>query len=167
MQVDEQHEGGTLSSTVYTEATLSLRSVMAKVAAHAAVGTGQARLLDADFNAHEAEVITAHYVNLTFEATIHQDSESVDLTLVGIEEIEPILYCYVCHKMIDPHQRRIRWEGVTRAPEQSTWIWGPVPVHEDCRLRLRTPFDDCVGSDGYISTWELLPTSKRPTHPTH
>lgn len=29
---------------------------------------------------------------------------------------------------------------------------GPVPVHEDCRLTLHTPYDDQVGFD-YIRTW--------------
>jgi hypothetical protein len=30
-------------------------------------------------------------------------------------------------------------------------------VHEDCRLRLQTPYDDQVGTeDGYIRTWQRV-----------
>jgi len=50
----------------------------------------------------------------------------------------------------------IRLEGVTHTSAPKAWVWGPVPVHEDCRLRLKTPYDDRVGIDGYIRTWQKM-----------
>jgi hypothetical protein len=65
--------------------------------------------------------------------------------------------CEVCGERIQPdHQGKIRLEGVTHANARKAWLWGPVPVHEDCRLRLRTPYDDQVGVEGYIRTWQKM-----------
>jgi hypothetical protein len=65
--------------------------------------------------------------------------------------------CEVCGERIEPDARgKIRLEGVTHQSAPKAWVWGPVPVHEDCRLRLRTPYDDRVGIDGYIRTWQKM-----------
>jgi hypothetical protein len=65
--------------------------------------------------------------------------------------------CEVCGERIQPdHQGKIRLEGVTHANARKAWLWGPAPVHEDCRLRLRTPYDDQVGVEGYIRTWQKM-----------
>ena len=39
-------------------------------------------------------------------------------------------------------------EGVTHPSAPKAWVWAPVPVHEDCHLRLQTPYDDQVGTEG-------------------
>jgi hypothetical protein len=44
-------------------------------------------------------------------------------------------------------------EGVTKQPRGQNWVWGPEPIHEECRLNLKTPFDD---QDGYIRTGEKI-----------
>ncbi len=60
--------------------------------------------------------------------------------------------CAVCDERIEPDDSKVL-EGVTRQSAPKAWVWGPVPVHEDCRLRLQTPYDDQVGTeDGYIRT---------------
>jgi hypothetical protein len=64
--------------------------------------------------------------------------------------------CAVCHQGIEPDVRgKIRLEGVTHTKAPKAWVWGPVPVHEDCRLTLQTPYDDQVGTD-YIRTWQKM-----------
>jgi hypothetical protein len=64
--------------------------------------------------------------------------------------------CHVCSEHIEPDDRgHIRLEGITKQPKGMAWVWGPVPVHEPCRLKLRTPYDDQVG-DGYCSTWQKM-----------
>lgn len=65
--------------------------------------------------------------------------------------------CYVCHLPVEPDAKgRVRVEGVCPEGDRMTWTWGPVVVHEQCRLRVRTPFDDRIG-DGFMSLWERLP----------
>jgi len=67
--------------------------------------------------------------------------------------------CYVCAGNIDPNPNgQIRLEGITEATNEPgrPWVWGPVEVHEDCRLRLSTPYDDRIGAD-LMSTWEFVP----------
>jgi hypothetical protein len=65
--------------------------------------------------------------------------------------------CAVCDKPIEPDtQGKIRLEGVTRKSAPNAWVWGPVTVHEDCRLRLETRYDDQVGVNGYIRTWQKM-----------
>jgi hypothetical protein len=64
--------------------------------------------------------------------------------------------CEVCKKLVLPDARgKIRLEGVTQIGTPKAWVWGPVPVHEECRLHPHTPYDDQIG-DGYISTWEMM-----------
>ena len=65
-----------------------------------------------------------------------------------------IHYCYVCKQVIEPDaQGMIRVEGVTELPRGKAWVWGPEPVHEDCRLDLKTPYDD---RDGFKHTWQKM-----------
>jgi hypothetical protein len=65
--------------------------------------------------------------------------------------------CEVCGGRIEPDARgKIRLEGVTHESAPKAWVWGPVLVHEHCRLRLQTPYDDRVGIDGYIRTWQKM-----------
>lgn len=63
--------------------------------------------------------------------------------------------CHVCTRAVEPDpEGKVRLEGVT--PDDSkAWVWGPVPVHEDCRLRFKTPFDDRLGA-GYTATWQRM-----------
>jgi hypothetical protein len=64
--------------------------------------------------------------------------------------------CEVCKHAIPPDDRgKIRLEGVTHLSAPKAWVWGPVPVHDKCRLYLRTPYDDRIGA-GYKSTWEMV-----------
>ncbi len=64
--------------------------------------------------------------------------------------------CHVCHGEMAPDSvGKILWSGVTEAPKGKAWVWGPVPVHEACRLDLETPYDDRIG-DGFILTWERV-----------
>ena len=64
--------------------------------------------------------------------------------------------CEVCKQPINPDARgKIRVEGVTHVSAPKAWVWGPVTVHEECRLHLHTPYEDQIG-DGYISTWEMM-----------
>jgi hypothetical protein len=79
VQVEEEHEGGTLTCTVTAAATLTVEALMAKVDAHVAAEAGQVSLVDEDFNDHYAEVVSEHEVELTFEAIITPDTESVEL----------------------------------------------------------------------------------------
>ena len=73
--------------------------------------------------------------------------------------LEHPVRCYVCHHSIEPNaQGEVRFEGVTLNFEPASgvqgWVWGPVAVHEDCRLQLETPHDDRVGED-LMRTWTL------------
>jgi hypothetical protein len=64
--------------------------------------------------------------------------------------------CHVCEQHIEPDAYgRIRFEGVTEAPRGKAWVWGPVAVHEDCRMGVVTPYDDKIG-DGYVLTWQRV-----------
>lgn len=64
--------------------------------------------------------------------------------------------CAVCRGTILPNDSgKVRLEGVTESPRGKAWVWGPVPVHENCRLDLATPFDEGVG-DRYIRTSDFL-----------
>jgi|ERR1035441_3106343 hypothetical protein len=64
--------------------------------------------------------------------------------------------CEVCKQTISPDARgEIRLEGVTHVSAPKAWVWGPVTVHEECRLHLHTPYDDRIGA-GYISTWQKM-----------
>jgi hypothetical protein len=64
--------------------------------------------------------------------------------------------CHVCGAEVAPDARgKIRLEGITHESAPKAWVWGPVPVHEDCRLKLSTPYHDQI-STGYISTWQKM-----------
>ena len=64
--------------------------------------------------------------------------------------------CAVCDRHIEPDpQGKVRLEGVTHRKAPKAWVWGPVPVHEDCRLTLQTPYDGEVGID-YVRTWQKM-----------
>lgn len=63
------------------------------------------------------------------------------------------------HLLFLPTHRRTRCEGrspsrgVTELPKGMASVWGPEPVHEDCRTLLRTPYDD---QEGYKLTWQTM-----------
>lgn len=62
--------------------------------------------------------------------------------------------CLICSGVVEPNDNgEIRIEGVTEAPEGKAWVWGPEVVHENCRLKLHTPFD---GLNGYVATWQMM-----------
>jgi hypothetical protein len=63
--------------------------------------------------------------------------------------------CEVCTQRMEPSTRgKIRVEGVTHSNAPKAWVWGPVPCHDECRIRLRTPYDDQVGLGEYRLTWQ-------------
>ncbi len=63
--------------------------------------------------------------------------------------------CHVCRQTVQPDaEGKVRLEGITQG-DSLAWVWGPVSVHEDCRLRLTTPYDDRLGV-GYVATWERM-----------
>ena len=63
--------------------------------------------------------------------------------------------CDVCMGLVEPDlEGMVRLEGVT--PDDSkAWVWGPVPVHEACRTRLKTPHDAMIGA-GYTATSQRM-----------
>lgn len=61
-----------------------------------------------------------------------------------------MITCFVCGLQIEPDaEGRVRYEG-TVWPDSQEWAWGPVPVHDACRMSV--PVAD-VG-DPY---WEYRP----------
>jgi len=67
-----------------------------------------------------------------------------------------IFNCEVCGNPIEPNAvGRIRLEGVTHDSAPKAWVWGPVAVHEDCRVLLKTPYDDQLGK-GYAAISDSL-----------
>ena len=32
-------------------------------------------------------------------------------------------------------------DGVTELPRRAAWVWGPEPLHKECRPALVTPYD--------------------------
>lgn len=63
--------------------------------------------------------------------------------------------CHVCGQAVQPDaEGKVRLEGITPA-DSKAWVWGPVPLHEDCRVSLTTPYDDQIG-DGYVATWQRM-----------
>lgn len=68
---------------------------------------------------------------------------------------------------------RLGWESVSSTSsrtreESSAWkaspspvrrkrgSAGPVPCHDECRLSLKTPYDDLAGNGEYLLTWEEM-----------
>lgn len=63
--------------------------------------------------------------------------------------------CEVCKEHVAPDRRgKVRVEGVTHRSAPKAWVWGPVPCHPDCRLKMSTPYDDQIGSGDYQLTWQ-------------
>lgn len=66
------------------------------------------------------------------------------------------IVCHVCQREVLPEtDGKIRYEGITSRPKGMAWVWGPVPVHEECRYWVKTPYDDQIGG-AYKSTWERI-----------
>jgi hypothetical protein len=66
----------------------------------------------------------------------------------------PTDQCFVCSRFIRPGaDGLIQFEGVSDA-KTNMWVWGPVPVHDPCRLVLSTPFDTSIGNGAYLPAWE-------------
>jgi hypothetical protein len=64
------------------------------------------------------------------------------------------LICAVCKTPLT--SPKIRLEGVTASSDDPhrPWLWGPVMVHDPCRLELQTPWDDVVGD--FMRTYEMV-----------
>jgi hypothetical protein len=66
--------------------------------------------------------------------------------------------CYVCSQLIEPDaDGMISVEGVTELPRRAAWVWGPEPLHEECRPALVTPYD---GMADYRLTRQLVQAEK-------
>ncbi len=64
--------------------------------------------------------------------------------------------CHVCHEQVEPDDDgKVQVEGVSHVDMPKAWVWGPVVVHDQCRLRVKTPFDDRVGGE-YMALWERV-----------
>jgi hypothetical protein len=50
-------------------------------------------------------------------------------------------------------------EGISRIGKPEAWVWGPVVVHDECRLDVKTPFDEKGGLD-YVAAWERVAPSE-------
>lgn len=65
--------------------------------------------------------------------------------------------CYVCSRSVAPgRDGKVQREGITTERPPGGWVWGPVVVHDDCRLELTTPLDDLVGDGQFVSTGERV-----------
>lgn len=68
--------------------------------------------------------------------------------------------CYVCHEPVAPgRDGQMQCEGIYRLGKPEAWVWGPVVVHDECRLDVKTPFDEKVGLD-YMAAWERVAPSE-------
>lgn len=66
--------------------------------------------------------------------------------------------CEICGKPIEPNaDGKIRVEGITHQAPPRPWAWGPVPVHEECRLLVKTPYDDQLG-EAFQATSDFIQT---------
>ena len=64
--------------------------------------------------------------------------------------------CHVCHELVEPGgDGKVQIEGVAHVDTPKAWVWGPVVVHDPCRLNLKTPFDDKIGGE-YMTLWERM-----------
>jgi hypothetical protein len=84
IQVDETFDGGTLACNVTASGMLTVEALMAKADAINASEAGEVDILEADFNRHYSSVLFDVDVDVTFEAIINPESESVeDFRFVG------------------------------------------------------------------------------------
>jgi hypothetical protein len=66
------------------------------------------------------------------------------------------LSCHVYGEQVAPgDDGKIRLEGIPHIDTPKAWVWGPVVIHDNCRLRLKTPFDDQLG-EAYMALWERM-----------
>jgi len=66
--------------------------------------------------------------------------------------------CYVSSQPIElDAQGMISMGGVTELPRRAAWVWGPEPLHEECRPALVTPHD---GMADYKLTWQDMQAEK-------
>ncbi|OKI95064.1 hypothetical protein AMK19_32845 [Kitasatospora sp. CB01950] len=80
-------------------------------------------------------------------ANLTADSRMVFMT--GEKALSIPYDCVVCLKPIEvAPDGTIRIEGIVKQEKQ--WLWGPYPVHEPCRLDIRTIYDQLLG-DGVHS----------------
>lgn len=64
--------------------------------------------------------------------------------------------CHVCHEQVEAGcDGKVQLEGVSHVDTPKAWVWGPVVVHDDCRLGLETPFDDKIGLE-YMALSERM-----------
>ncbi|MGW3077886.1 hypothetical protein [Kitasatospora sp. NPDC001132] len=58
--------------------------------------------------------------------------------------------CVVCLRPIEAEpDGKIRIEGIVKHEKQ--WLWGPYPVHEPCRLDIRTMYDRLLGDGIHVA----------------
>lgn len=64
--------------------------------------------------------------------------------------------CEVCSHVVGPDGAgNVLVEGIVEHATRN-WVWGPVLVHDYCRTRIRTPYDDGLGSGEFIAAWERI-----------
>lgn len=64
--------------------------------------------------------------------------------------------CHVCHQHVEAgRDGKVQLEGVSHVGTPKAWVWGPVVVHDDCRVQVKTPFDDKIGLE-YMALSERM-----------
>lgn len=54
--------------------------------------------------------------------------------------------CYVCQRTVERDANGgIDSKASPICPRGKAWVWGPEPVHDECRTQMRTPYDDQAG----------------------
>ncbi|MBD0671642.1 hypothetical protein [Streptomyces sp. CBMA156] len=70
--------------------------------------------------------------------------------------------CVVCLKPIKvAPDGKIRIEGIVKHEKQ--WLWGPYPVHESCRLNIRTIYDQLLGDGIHVAIGFRTPAADPET----
>lgn len=90
-EVDEEYEGGTLSTKFVIAADLSVEGLLYKSDALGAADSDTAVMLDFDHNDHFSRVVAVPpiRVELEFDATVSPDTQTLhDLQLLGIRPVE-------------------------------------------------------------------------------